>query len=72
MTDQQRLLELVLGSVRQAANHPSVGTAHNLQARAEDIDDTSMFSTQKYNGRVLKSDLSYKPGKPLLKPLPKR
>jgi hypothetical protein len=65
MTDQQRLRELVLGSVQRAANHPSVGTAQNLQARAEDIDPMRYFTTQDFNGRVLPQQKWTQP-----KPLP--
>ncbi|GGG71960.1 hypothetical protein [Edaphobacter dinghuensis] len=64
MNDQERLRQLVMGSARQAANHPSVGTAVNLQGRAEDIDPMRYFTTQDYNGRVLPQE-KYKPVKPL-------
>jgi hypothetical protein len=70
--DVQQLRRVVMGhqSVQRAANYPPVGTAHNLQARAEDIDPWRYFTTQDYCGRVLKSELSYQAGKPLLNPLP--
>lgn len=69
--DVRELRRVVMGhsTVQRAANNNHVG---NIQARAEDIDDTRMFGSQDFNGRVLKSNLNYSPGKALLKPLPKR
>jgi len=69
--DMQKLRQLVMnhGSVLRAAN---VGTGvFDKHASAENISDELFFS-ERTNGRVLKSDLSYQPGKPLLKPLPTR
>lgn len=69
--DMRQLQKLVMnhGSVQRAAN---VGTgAFDKHAPAENISDELFFS-ERTNGRVLKSDLSYQPGKPLLKPLPAR
>ncbi|MGH7954416.1 MAG: hypothetical protein ACREOZ_00490 [Gloeomargaritales cyanobacterium] len=67
--DVKQLRRVVMGhgAVRQAAN---VGTGA-FDKHSANISDEDFFS-ERSNGRLIKSDLRYQPGKPLLKPLPKR
>jgi hypothetical protein len=67
--DFQQLRRVVMGhnAVQRATN---VG-AFDKHSPVESISDEAFFSEQT-NGRVLKSDLRYQAGKPLMKPLPKR
>lgn len=67
--DVQQLRKIVMnhGSVQRAAN---VGTGA-FDKHAANISDNDFFS-ERSNGRLIKSDLSYRPGQPLLKPLPAR
>jgi hypothetical protein len=67
--DVQQLRRVVMGhnAVQRAAN---VGTGV-FDKHAANISDEDFFS-ERSNGRVIKSNLDYRPGKPLLKPLPKR
>lgn len=55
------------GATQRAAN---VGTG-GFDKHAANISDDDFFS-ERSNGRLIKSDLSYRPGQPLLKPLPTR
>jgi hypothetical protein len=54
------------GATQRAAH---VGTV--FDKHAANISDEDFFS-ERSNGRLIKSDLNYRPGQPLLKPLPKR
>lgn len=67
--DVQQLRKIVMnhGATQRAAN---VGTG-GFDKHAASISDDDFFS-ERSNGRLIKSDLSYRPGKPLLKPLPAR